>query len=134
MNFADHLSVKTINSRLGNHVAQSGDKQLAAHKRDVGDHVLTLGHQGLPFFYRRILHADLDDAVVFGLVVGERVEIVAVILDGEAVIDAVNNGEDRRVRSAQILGIDIHARGGNAVINLDNQIAVIFRNLGADQL
>jgi len=57
------------------------------------------------------------------------VEIVAVVHGVEAVVDSVDALANRRVRFAQILGIDIDALGRNAVPDSDQQVALVLDNL-----
>src|SRR5450755_153886 len=113
---------------------ESGCEQLAANDGDRLNNILAFRYDRFPVLGRRITQLNLDDAIIFSLVISQDVEIIVVILWRKTVVDTVNDWPDRRVRSAQVLDVDIHSLRGYPVIHVQYEIAAILGHLGKDQI
>ena len=88
----------------------------------------------MPLLVQRLIHAYPEHAIVLCLVVGEHVQIIAVIYWRKAAIDAVNHLAQLRIGRTQILGIDINTFGRNAVADGYDEVASVLGDVSRDQL
>ena len=130
---SDLVAVESEDIGLGDDIVESGDEQLSAHDGDAGDDVGGLGDDGGPVLWLRVSDGNFDDAIVGRLIIGEQVEIVAVVCRSETVIHATDDGANGRTGLTQILRVNIDALGGDAVDDTDHQVAFILGDLGLNE-
>src|SRR5208282_3054688 len=92
------------------------------------------GYDARPVLRLRISDRHFDHAIVRRLVVGQHVEIVAVIHRCEPVVDAMDDRANWRTGLAEIFRINIDALWRNAMHHGNHQVALVLGDLGADEL